>query len=161
MAHPVLCVGDEHVYGTPVIAYLLASAASLYTNQHAIFSSRATTVHRPIDRPIHSPPNPHQPKHMQTEHAAILAWLLRGHTTSPATGLPLKTRELRPVAAPSTPTPTTTKNRGAVTVEAAAATQEESVERALAYAPFLAEGDLARLADALAAAEARRGGGGE
>lgn len=35
---------------------------------------------------------------------------------------------------------------------------DESVERALAYAPFLAEGDLTRLADALAAAEARRGG---
>ncbi len=33
------------------------------------------------------------------------------------------------------------------------------MERALTFAPFLAEGDLARLADALAAAEARRGGG--
>ena len=132
---------------------MLACLLWLLVYQHAFESG-----HRLSTDP--SPRNPHQPKHIQTEHAAILAWRLRGHTTSPATGLPLKTRELRPVTAPATPTPTTTKNRGAVMVEAAA-TQEESVERALAYAPFLAEGDFARLADALAAAEARRGGGGE
>lgn len=77
----------------------------------------------------HLSPPPPLPPTLPLEHAAILAWLLRGHTTSPSTGHPLATRELHPVA-----------GKGQM----------------VGYAPLLAEEELARLEAALAVAE---GGG--